>query len=285
MGTAILFPGQGSASEGMRDLAARHEPGLLELACGEVGDDPFERIDDGTRFAQPAIVCASLAYWAAAGRPTADYFAGHSLGELTALAAAGALDRADAVRLAVARGASMDEAAAASPGGMLAVLTGSVEAAAIAAASGTTVANDNAATQLVLAGGMAELERAAAVARERGVRTIRLPVAGAFHSPAMESAVEPFRARLDEVELRRPHARVLSAITLTPLASPADIRVVLAGALVRPVRWREALLCLRERGARRFLETGPGTALTGMVRRTLESVEAAALRPLEAAGA
>ncbi len=108
---ALLFPGQGSQRDGLRELVAEHRPDLLELATELTGDDPFEQIEDGTRFQQPAIYSASLACWTAAGRPRADLLAGHSLGELAALVAGGALDELDGLRLAVTRGRLMQEAA------------------------------------------------------------------------------------------------------------------------------------------------------------------------------
>lgn len=272
--TAIIFPGQGSQREGMADLVLRVVPELHELAVEEVGSDPFARASEGTRFAQPAILCASLAAWIAAGRPAADAFAGHSLGELGAAAAAGAMAPADAVRLGVQRGRLMSEAAAAQPGAMLVLLCSIELGAELAAASGTAVANDNAPTQVVLTGTTENIERANLEARERGVRTIPLPVGGAFHSPAMRPVLEPFGELLAEVEMHAPTAPLLSSTTVRPMDSPAAVREGLARAIVEPVRWRETMAELQRRGVGRFLETGPGKALSGMVRRSLEGVSA-----------
>src|SRR4051812_7967952 len=116
---AVLFPGQGSQTPAMRELVGRLRPDLLELAPPPVGEDPFERVDDGTRFAQPAIFCAALAGWESLkGELRPDVLAGHSLGEITALVAAGALSDADALHLVAARGRLMQEAGG--QGGMLA---------------------------------------------------------------------------------------------------------------------------------------------------------------------
>ena len=121
--TAMLFPGQGSQTAEMSDAVERVRPDLLQRAVELIGSDPFERVDDGTAFAQPALYCAGLAHWTAAGRPEASFMAGHSLGELPALAAAGAFDETDGLALAVTRGRAMQDAGeSASPGGMLAVL-------------------------------------------------------------------------------------------------------------------------------------------------------------------
>ena len=277
MDVAILFPGQGSHAEGMGELAERQEPELAALATAEVGEDPFSRAGEATRFAQPAILCASLAAWTAAGRPAGAYFAGHSLGELSALAAAGAIEPADAVRLAVTRGRLMDDAARRSPGGMVALLGDNAVAAEVAAATGVVVANDNGPTQTVLSGPDAALAAAEAEAKERGLRAMRLPVTGAFHSPAVEPAVAPFREALARVSVVAPRVPVVSCSSARPFGDPAEIREQLALALVRPVRWRETMNYLHAAGVRRFLETGPGKALTGMARRALRGVEASVL--------
>jgi [acyl-carrier-protein] S-malonyltransferase len=270
--TALLFPGQGSHVEGMREEVERVRPDLLELANAEVGDDPFERAAESTRFAQPAIFCASVA-----ALPV-DYegigwMAGHSLGELAALVAAGSLAAEDGVRLVALRGRVMDEAAG-GDGTMLAVIgPGASEAAAeIALESGSFVANRNAPDQVVLAGSAATTRAASRLARSHGLRAIQLPVRGAFHSPLMESARAPFEAALAQVEFLPPRVTVVSSITAEPFD---DIPRRLADAVTEPVRWRETVEALAAMGARRFVEVGPGNVLTGLVRRTLPEVETA----------
>jgi [acyl-carrier-protein] S-malonyltransferase len=270
--TALLFPGQGSQTEDMREQVADACPRLLERVVEELGDDPFERVEEGTAFAQPALYCASLAGWTAAGRPGAEFMAGHSLGELAALVAAGSLSESDGLALAVTRGRLMQEAAERGPtGGMLAALGDEEQALAVAQRLGLTVANDNAPGQLVLSGPADALRAAKADLKSAGVKTIPLRVQGAFHSPAMASAVPAFREALAEVRVVPPQVPVLSSTTARPFD---DIRTRLAEALVRPVRWRQALVALHEAGVRRFVETGPGSVLTGLVRRTLDSVDA-----------
>ncbi|HEX2128819.1 MAG TPA: ACP S-malonyltransferase [Solirubrobacterales bacterium] len=279
--TAILFPGQGSHAGGMRELVERHEPELATIAVEEVGEDPFARAGEATRFAQPAILAASLASWRRAGSPAGAYFAGHSLGELSALAAAGAIDHPDALRLAVQRGRLMDEAARRSPGGMVALLGDREVAAEVAVATGLVLANDNGPTQTVLAAPADKLADAEAAAKGRGLRAMRLPVAGAFHSEAMAPAVEPFREALAAVEIGAPRVPVISCASARPFGEPPEIREQLAAALVQPVRWGETLAYLHRAGVRSFLESGPGRTLTGMVRRALDGVVASVLEPWE----
>jgi [acyl-carrier-protein] S-malonyltransferase len=275
--TAVLFPGQGSQTDAMRETAARHRPELVSLAGEIVGADPFARVDEGTRFQQPAIFCASLAGYEALGVEP-DAAAGHSLGEFGALTAAGAIDETDALVLVAARGRVMDAAACdGPPAGMLAVLKGKPgDAEGIARDHDLTVANDNAPGQVVLSGPSEALDAAARAADRAGLRAMRLPVKGSFHSPAMEPAVPALRAALDRVPVRAPRFPVFSSITARPFH---DIRHELALALTHGVRWRETLLALRDAGVRRFAETGPGKVVTGLVCRTLRDVEAFAADP------
>jgi [acyl-carrier-protein] S-malonyltransferase len=281
-GTAILFPGQGSQTAGMAAVTAAHRPDLLAQATGELGADPFERVSDGTRFAQAAIYCASLAHWRRAGAPRGEMVAGHSLGELAALVAGGALAAADGLALAIVRGRLMEEAGKENPGGMLAALGGGDEVPELAAELDLVVANDNAPGQVVLSGGLEAIAEARRRLREQSVKAIRLPVSGAFHSPLMAPAVDGFREALDRVELATPARPVFSCTAAAPFE---DVRAGLAAALTQPVRWRLTLTRMRKAGAGRFLETGPGDILTGLVRRTLPEVEARSLAEVEVAHA
>jgi [acyl-carrier-protein] S-malonyltransferase len=262
--TALLFPGQGSQTPDMRDFVARRAPQLLERCLELVGEDPFERVEESTRFQQPAIFCASIAGWQSLPddvRP--DAAAGHSLGELAALAAAGILALDDALELVVLRGRLMAEA---DDSGSMIALVGAddAEAAKVAEAANLIVANDNAPGQVVLAGDRDNFDRAEEVAGELGKRAIRLPVAGAFHSPSMAPAVAPFREALDEVELGDPRFTVFSCASAQPFT---DVRDELARALIRPVRWRETFAAMHETGATRFIEVGPGKVLARLAKR------------------
>jgi [acyl-carrier-protein] S-malonyltransferase len=280
--TAILFPGQGVGDESSRELVAEARPDLLEPAIRLVGADPFARISEGTRYAQPAVYCASIAGFQQLGRPRGSFFAGHSLGEVGALAAAGAISDEDGLRIVVARGRVMEEAASAQPpGGMLAVGGDHDGAEALAEADGLALANENSPRQFVLSGPLPAIESAERRAKDGGLRAKRLAVAGAFHTAAMQPAVAPFRAALESIDFRPPGVPVLSSTTAEPF--PDDPRERLVASLTGSIRWIETLRKLSELGARRFLDVGPGKVLAGLVRRTLDDVEVETFAAREAA--
>jgi [acyl-carrier-protein] S-malonyltransferase len=274
--TALLFPGQGSQTPDMRETVERHLPDLLELAFEEVGPDLFERAGEGTRWAQPAIYCAALAGSRELG-VEADVMAGHSLGEISALVAAEAIGAEDGLKLVAARGRLMQEAAETTgDGGMTAVRARDDNRDAIAelaAQADIAIANDNAPDQLVLSGAASALDRAEALLEERGVRAKRLPVAGAFHSPLMEPAVDPFRAVVEAIEIGAPRVPVYSCVTAQPFD---DVRERLVQALTHPVRWLDVVRALDQRGVTDFVETGPGRVLTNLVKKSLAKEAAGA---------
>ncbi|MCP9488362.1 MAG: ACP S-malonyltransferase [Solirubrobacteraceae bacterium MAG38_C4-C5] len=277
--TAILFPGQGSQQPDMRDMVAEREPALLERCVELVGEDPFPRAGESTRFAQPAIFLASVAGWRrAAGLLDAPpvAMAGHSLGELAALVAAQAVDADHALELVVVRGREM---AKVGTGTMLALLGPEPEEAdALARDHGVHVANDNAPGQVVLSGDADALVEVSRVARERGHKAMELGVVGAFHSPAVEPAVAPFAQALEQVAFAAPAIPVISCATAQPMGDP---RVELAAALTLPVHWRATMAALVELGARRFLDAGPGRVLDRLVKRTAPEAQHGTLAALE----
>ncbi len=278
--TAVVFPGQGSQIDGMRDFVASARPDLLDAVVGLVGEDPFARVDASTRFAQPAIFCASLAGWGRLrGRVDPIALAGHSLGELTALAAAGALDELDALELVVLRGRLMAESGEASGGGtMLALLGGTpAQAAQLAARHRVSLANDNAPGQVVLSGAPEALAAVRTAARADGLRAMDLDVAGAFHSPQMEAARAPFAAALARIAWQTPDVTVYSCASAAPFSDPA---AELADALVRPVQWRRTMEALVAAGADAVLDAGPGHVLAKLARRCTPSIGAASAATL-----
>src|SRR6188472_2092975 len=243
--SALLFPGQGSHAEGMEEPYRGHP--LLERGLDLLGYDPFDQLAEGTRFQQPALFLCSVAAWDSwrddAGEQAESdseivAASGHSLGEYSALVAAGALQFDDAVRLVDERAAAMADAGEINPGGMIAMLGGDAQGVrALAARLGLVVANDNAPGQLVLSGSVDALVEAEDVARDEvGARARRLDVTGAFHSPLMEPAAERLRAALEATPIAPPQIPVYSNGSASPFV---DVRRELAENLLRPVRWRE----------------------------------------------
>jgi [acyl-carrier-protein] S-malonyltransferase len=269
---AAIFPGQGSHAPDM-DEPYRGSP-AFERGLELLGFDPFERLDEGTRYQQPAIFLCSVAAWDQWREESPDELAdvraaaGHSLGEYAALVAAGVLRFDDAVGLVAERAAAMADAGDLRPGSMVAMLGGEDHAIrALAARLGLTVANDNAPGQLVLSGATDAIAQADELARdETGARARRLDVSAAFHSPLMEPAAARLADALAQVEIGAPSFPVYANGTAAPFT---DVRRDLSENLLRPVRWRETMLALRAAGIERYVEHGPGAVLTGLVKRTL----------------
>lgn len=282
MGVGVIFPGQGTQAAGMgvpwRATAAWEVVERAEAALGEpLGHlllDATEAALGRTREAQLAVFLQSLLAWEAVrplvGTPVA--FAGHSLGQLTALVASGALALDDGIRLVAARARATQDAADARPGRMVALLGIDLEAAEAACreAGPAWVANDNAPGQVVVGGTHDAVDRAAAAARERGARRILpLNVGGAFHTPLMEGAASALEPHLAVAAFRTPRAPVVSNVDGQAWGDAGGWRSRLAEQLVSPVRWRSCLLTLEGLGADALIEVGPGRILAGLARRTV----------------
>jgi [acyl-carrier-protein] S-malonyltransferase len=267
--TAAMFPGQGiTPREVDRAELADAVPELLELLDQLAGEDAFAMESWPTSIAQPAVFCASYARWTRTRSTlTPDYVVGHSMGELTALAAVEAIEPHEAFGLVAARGRLTEAAVRESGTGMLAISAPVAEAERIARSVGAVVANDNSPHQVVLSGELDRLRDLLAHAREQGLRATLLAVEGGFHSPWMQAAVEPFMAELERATFREPSVPMLSCITCEPLGDPVD---ELVRALTEPVRWRELVLELARRGVESFVDVGPGRVLEKLARRTLK---------------
>jgi [acyl-carrier-protein] S-malonyltransferase len=292
MKRAFVFPGQGSQAVGMgRDLAnafsaARYLLAEVDEALSQrLSQLMFEGPDSDlilTENAQPALLAASLAVVRVLeeegglvfGRHVA-YVAGHSLGEYSALAAAGALSVGTAARLVKLRGQMMQKAVPPGEGAMAALLGLDVEAArtiAAAAVSGPdevcVVANDNAPGQVVVSGHRGAVERVIAIARQwEARRSIVLPVSAPFHSPLMAPAAEVMRKALDEVALRPPVVPLVTNLSASEINDPAEIKRQLVGQVTAMVRWRESVLYLGMAEVEEVAEIGTGRVLAGLVRR------------------
>ncbi len=281
---AFLFPGQGSQEVGMAADLFRSDPAfraLVDLAARCVGEDlprlcrrGPERELQRSRIVQPLIVCVSLGYLrllAARGvRP--DVVLGHSLGEISALAAASVLSAEQAVTLAARRGELMESAASQTKGGMLAVLAPEAERlqqwlATIEPAGQVVLANDNAPNQVVLSGPTDALESCAdAIARAKLGTCRKLAVAGPWHGPWLETARREFAACLEATPLRVPAVPLVFNLTGDTETDPERIRTLISDILIRPVRWRESMARLKQLGARELFEVGPGRVLAGLAR-------------------
>lgn len=279
-----LFPGQGIPAKVV--LAAL--PGgdsLLETAAEVLGYDLRRKVEIAARRAksalptavvQPAILCAGLINWAALEKDPRQYhyLAGHSLGEYTALVAAGALSPGDGLKAVAVRGEAMQDAARATPGGMAALLGLDFdEATNIADKTGVVVANDNAPGQVVLSGPDEALADAAALARSSGGRAVLLDVSGPFHTDAMAPAVPALERVLEQIEIRDPAIGVVSNVRARPYRNAAEIRELLIAQLTTRVRFRESLEWMISRGAREFDDLGPGRIVSGLAHRTVDHIE------------
>jgi [acyl-carrier-protein] S-malonyltransferase len=303
MSYAVLFPGQGSQFVGMgADLFDARPDLLVDVADDVLGwslreiclDGPEDRLTR-TEFAQPALYALAAALWSEL-RPHLPEppvaAAGHSLGEYTALTAAGVFDFAEGLRLVAVRGRAMAEAADAEPSGMAALLGADVETAE-AIASGRRndggrlwVANVNAPGQVVLAGGDDDIDWVVDNARDLGVRrAVRLKVAGAFHSPFMDSAARTVEAVVAGLDPSPPAFPVYANATAAPV--PVDRLAGLLGSqVVSPVRFEESLRAITaDTGCDTFVHVGPGDVTAGMARRSIDGATALVVGDLDAVGA
>jgi len=286
MSVAFVFPGQGSQAPGM-GLAWADSTEIYGWASAVLGWDLTEMLRSGsadelrqTYVAQPAIFCVSVAALRAldeAGvRP--EYVAGHSLGELSALVAAGTLSFEAGLTLVARRAEVMQRAADAHPGSMSSVLGLSVEGVEMAvtqAAEGgvLAVANDNAPGNVVVSGEWPALERLPTAAKELGAkRVVPLNVGGAFHSPLMAPAADAFRSFLAAAPLRHCDVPLVANATAQPTTSAHELRDLLGRQLTGRIRWTESVRRLADLGVDTIVEVGPGTALSGLVKRTVKGV-------------
>lgn len=283
--TAYIFPGQGSQTVGMgRDLyetfaAAKaiinQADEVLKFPLSKLYFEGPEEELRQTVNAQPALVtigfaCLKAMQEAAGGNlPVPAFTAGHSLGEYTALAAAGVFDFATAVYLARERGRLMQEAGTKTTGGMVAVL-GMEEAALneICRETETNIANYNSPGQLVISGATENVARAAELAKARGAsRAVPLQVSGAFHSPLMKPAEEALRQIIAGMPFGDPSVPVIGNTTALPLTTAAEVKDELTRQLCHGVQWQRSVEYMAAQGVNNFVEIGPGKVLTGLVRR------------------
>jgi [acyl-carrier-protein] S-malonyltransferase len=303
MQTAFVFPGQGSQSVGMgKALAEAYAPARRVFAevDSALGQNLSALIFAGpeadltlTANAQPALMAVSLAVTrvleAEAGLDIARdarFVAGHSLGEYSALAAAGALTIEQAARLLRVRGQAMQRAVPVGEGAMAAIIGldfAQVSAIATQAASDLYLqgaicqaANDNGGGQVVISGTRAAVERAMELAKAKGAkRALPLPVSAPFHCALMQPAAEAMAAALAGVEIKKPKAPLVANVSAIAIEEPADIRASLVAQVTGAVRWRESVLYMADHGVVDFVELGAGKVLSGLIRRIAEGATCA----------
>ncbi len=300
---ALVFPGQGSQAAGMaadvyqasalaRDLFAQADealagcglPAPLSQLCFEGPDDLLKQ----TEIAQPALLAASYVLYrvgqAKVGEPS--FCAGHSLGEYTALVAAGSLDFAVALRLVRRRGELMRDAAAANPGSMAAVLNLDDETVTslCGQADGIVVpANFNSPGQVVISGEAAAVSAVSAAAKAAGGRGMPLRVSGAFHSPLMASAAEAMATELAAIDFAPARVPVVQNVTAAPTTDPDQLRAGLAQQVTGSVRWTQSVQAMVAAGVTTLVECGPGAVLTGLLKRIDASITGINVNNLDSA--
>jgi [acyl-carrier-protein] S-malonyltransferase len=300
MATAFVFPGQGSQVVGMgKGLAEAFAPArqVFEEVDAALGQKLSETIWNGpaetltlTENAQPALMAVSLATLRALeaeagldlGRDVA-FVAGHSLGEYSALAAAGSLTVADAARLLRTRGRAMQKAVPVGVGAMAALIGVDLEAAkAIAqeASAGAVcaAANDNGGDQVVLSGDKSAVERAVDIAKARGVkRAMMLPVSAPFHCALMQPAAQVMAEALSQVAVTPPRVPLVANVLAAPITDPAAIVQALVEQVTVTVRWRESVTVMAQAGVTAFYEIGSGKVLAGLIKRIAEGATASSI--------
>lgn len=292
---ALVFPGQGSQAVGM--MNAYGDLPVIRATFAEaseaLGEDLWQMVSEGpaeklalTVNTQPLMLTAGVAVyraWREAGGPVPALVAGHSLGEYSALVAAGALAFGDAVPLVRLRAQAMQEAVPAGEGAMAALMGLEVEAvrqACAEAAQGEVVeaANLNAPGQIVIAGTAAAVQRAVEVAKARGAkRAVLLPVSAPFHCALMKPAAERLQARLAEITVNRPQIAVLNNVDVAVAEDPDAIRDALVRQAFSPVRWIETIQAMAAQGIGQVYECGPGKVLAGMTKRISGDVQGGAI--------
>jgi [acyl-carrier-protein] S-malonyltransferase len=300
MTLALLFPGQGSQTVGMgKALAAEFAAAraVFEEVDSALGDALSAIIFEGpadtltlTQNAQPALMAASLAALRVletevgfALKREAQFVAGHSLGEYSALAAAGAFSIADAARLLRTRGLAMQKAVPVGAGAMAALLGLDFDAAAAVAAEAAQgevcqAANDNGAGQVVVSGNKAAVERAVEIAKGKGAkRAMLLPVSAPFHCALMAPAAEVMAAALAQVAVKPPVVPVVANVLAKPISDPAEIVKALVAQVTGTVRWRESVAFMADAGVTNFYEVGAGKVLSGLVKRIAAGAAASAI--------
>ena len=298
---SVLFPGQGSQSVGMgkkfyenfdyvKSLFEQADDILNNSLSKIILDGPKEIIDL-TENTQPAIFLVSYSIYEVIKRETnfnlnnAKFFAGHSLGEYSALACTKSLSFEQTIKLLQSRGRFMQTAVPKGQGGMLAVIGSDIEIINEIINKKENlkcyVANDNSVGQVVVSGNMSDLYKFSEELKKNKIKNIRLPVSAPFHCELMRSATEKMRKEISKVEFKRPETSIISNVTAKETNDPDEIKTLLVDQIEKPVRWREIIINIINSNVEKFVEIGPGKVLSGLVKRINNNVKLIQVNDLE----
>ena len=299
---SVLFPGQGSQSPGMAKIfyenfdyvksLFQEADDLLKNSISKlVLEGPKDKLDL-TENTQPAIFLVTFSIFQVLKKETsfdlnsAKYFAGHSLGEYSALACAEALTFSQTIELLQKRGQAMQSAVPKGQGGMLAVLGSDVEKINEIIETNKDkficyVANDNSVGQIVVSGNNQDLDNFSSELKNNNIKNIKLPVSAPFHCKLMDSATKIMNEEISKIEFNSPKVEIISNVTAEPTNEPAKIKELLVSQIEKPVRWREIVNYMIDKNINKFIEIGPGKVLSGLVKRINRNVELLQINDLE----
>lgn len=299
---SVLFPGQGSQSPGMAKIfyenfdyvksLFQEADDLLKNSISKlVLEGPKDKLDL-TENTQPAIFLVTYSIFQVLKKETsfdlnsAKYFAGHSLGEYSALACAEALTFSKTIQLLQKRGQAMQSAVPKGQGGMLAVLGSDVEKINEIIETNKDkficyVANDNSVGQIVVSGNNQDLDNFSSELKNNNIKNIKLPVSAPFHCKLMDSATKIMNEEISKIEFNSPKVEIISNVTAEPTNEPAKIKELLVSQIEKPVRWREIVNYMIDKNINKFIEIGPGKVLSGLVKRINRNVELLQINDLE----
>ena len=299
---SVLFPGQGSQSPGMAKIfyenfdyvksLFQEADDLLKNSISKlVLEGPKDKLDL-TENTQPAIFLVTYSIFQVLKKETsfdlnsAKYFAGHSLGEYSALACAEALTFSQTIQLLQKRGQAMQSAVPKGQGGMLAVLGSDIEKINQIIETNKDkficyVANDNSVGQIVVSGNNQDLDNFSSELKNNNIKNIKLPVSAPFHCKLMDSATKIMNEEISKIEFNSPKVEIISNVTAEPTNEPAKIKELLVSQIEKPVRWREIVNYMIDKNINKFIEIGPGKVLSGLVKRINRNVELLQINDLE----